>query len=677
MSKFEEIHPIVNKLLNADGSITTLDGSSVLVPANEEGARHFLQMHPTANKMLNEDGSISPLSMGGNGGPMVIQQNYWFETSTERDSYFLSNPNELQQNIFVIVDGILNQYDGSEWKVITSIIQGPQGIQGEQGLTGPQGPQGVQGPIGPAGQDGTNGIDGAQGIQGPPGENSASNVQYKVLADGPPFYKNDVVLSNIPDEYGRLNSYAVKVDETNDLPSYLSSDWAIFVMQGAPGEQGPQGQQGPQGDQGNVGPSGAPALSTKVNWSNVSTLADATTMVDGVYVIPRGVDTAQNWGKIVIPADGYLYMSVNYNCTVQNTHTWLRISPHINDIQLAYHAVPNNYDVDTPASARGLLPVSIGPYRVSAGDTFHIYGGDANDVSLWEVYNGSIILTPFIDQEDTLSDEVNSIKERLSNTEQNISTNSALITLGSTRMDVHKMADRFRWNDYFETKKKLFDLEAKLNKSIADITRITDVTELAKTRVLVSDELGGLITYTYTQTDTSSVHVLLNGIHIETAIDMPMNVPFTDYLKVKNGDEVVISGATSVIYEPYILDPAEAQRQMDLQEEIRRVAQEVYDGATPKLDMDNGVTVLGTGGVLTLGGGEEWTVPSNGAIVCTFIAVLGLSSATVSVDGSEVFSSVLLGGKSKTVPVTTGQKVTYTGGLSVIGGLSVKFYENA
>jgi formylmethanofuran:tetrahydromethanopterin formyltransferase len=58
MIPYENADPIANKYLQADGSITTFDGT-VISPASEAGAQRYLQADAIPNKWLNPDGSIS------------------------------------------------------------------------------------------------------------------------------------------------------------------------------------------------------------------------------------------------------------------------------------------------------------------------------------------------------------------------------------------------------------------------------------------------------------------------------------------------------------------------------------------------------------------------------------------------------------------------------------------
>lgn len=112
----------------------------------------------------------------------------------------------------------------------------------------------------------------------------------------------------------------------------------------------------------------------------------------------------------------------------------------------------------------------------------------------------------------------------------------------------------------------------------------------------------------------------------------------------------------------------------------REEAQEVYNGSQPPLST-TGTTLVGPGGLLTLGGNETYTAPENGGITITFSAVLALGTVQVLVNGVSVFDSSAISLLSvpppKTVRVNGGDIITTTGALGLLSSLSVVFYPNA
>lgn len=111
----------------------------------------------------------------------------------------------------------------------------------------------------------------------------------------------------------------------------------------------------------------------------------------------------------------------------------------------------------------------------------------------------------------------------------------------------------------------------------------------------------------------------------------------------------------------------------------RAEAQAIYEGTSAPLSSE-GTVIIGTGGLLTLGGSGEYEVPQNGGITITFSAVLALGNATVSVNGEEVFNSSVLSIISIPPPITIrvngGDKITSGGTLGLLSSLNVTFYPN-
>jgi len=109
-------------------------------------------------------------------------------------------------------------------------------------------------------------IIGPPGPQGIPGQNAVSNVNGRGADDGSLIYdKNDLVVGS------DRNSYLCLIDGTSGIdPVGDTTNWVVFVMQGAPGIQGIQGVEGPQG------PPGKDAFydnsQTPMKWPNDATV---------------------------------------------------------------------------------------------------------------------------------------------------------------------------------------------------------------------------------------------------------------------------------------------------------------------------------------------------------------------------------------------------------------------
>ena len=111
--------------------------------------------------------------------------------------------------------------------------QGPQGIQGVQGI---QGPQGIQGEMGP---------------QGPVGPTAVANINAKgVYSASATYVKNDLVNYN-------GNAYVCIVASSTGVLPTNTTNWQLFVSQGAKGDKGDPGTTGAQGP---TGPTGLSAL---------------------------------------------------------------------------------------------------------------------------------------------------------------------------------------------------------------------------------------------------------------------------------------------------------------------------------------------------------------------------------------------------------------------------------
>ena len=147
-------------------------------------------------------------------------------------------------------------------------IKGPNGdtgAKGETGATGPIGPVGPQGPKGETGAQGPQGIQGEMGPQGPTGPTAVANINAKGTYNGSTKYVcNDLVNYN-------GNAYiCIAASSTGVLPTN-TTNWQLFVSQGAKGDKGDTGTTGPQGP---TGATGLPALvySQRHEWTTTPTV---------------------------------------------------------------------------------------------------------------------------------------------------------------------------------------------------------------------------------------------------------------------------------------------------------------------------------------------------------------------------------------------------------------------
>ena len=128
--------------------------------------------------------------------------------------------------------------------------QGPVGPQGEQGIQGPQGERGIQG------EQGIQGEPGPQGEQGPPGPTSVANINARgEYVNTTTYVRNDLV------NY-QGNAYICIVDTSTGVVPTNTTNWQLFVSQGA---------QGPKGDKGDAGTNATITEATATVDANIGT----------------------------------------------------------------------------------------------------------------------------------------------------------------------------------------------------------------------------------------------------------------------------------------------------------------------------------------------------------------------------------------------------------------------
>lgn len=102
MTDFENASPTANKMLNEDGSITTLDGLTEISPASAQGAIDFANSQATANKVLLDTGAVvgwGDVISGGGGGGGVTNHN------------LLTNRNDANQHPISAITGLQSELD--------------------------------------------------------------------------------------------------------------------------------------------------------------------------------------------------------------------------------------------------------------------------------------------------------------------------------------------------------------------------------------------------------------------------------------------------------------------------------------------------------------------------------------------------------------------------------------
>lgn len=109
------------------------------------------------------------------------------------------------------------------------------------------------------------------------------------------------------------------------------------------------------------------------------------------------------------------------------------------------------------------------------------------------------------------------------------------------------------------------------------------------------------------------------------------------------------------------------------------VAQEVYAGTLPEMDTTRPTQIYGSGGLLTLDAGGQWTAPVNGFIVVVYQAILGVAPVLLKNDTAVDYGSLsILGSGTPSAPiqVNSGDVLTATGSLGLGSSFNVTFYPN-
>lgn len=143
--------------------------------------------------------------------------------------------------------------------------KGDKGDTGAKGATGPQGPEGPQGPQGERGTQGPQGIQGEMGPQGPTGPTAVANINAKgTYSNSATYVRNDLVNYN-------GNAYVCIVASSTGVLPTDTTNWQLFVSQGAKGDKGDTGTTGAQGPK---GATGLPALvySQRREWTTTPTV---------------------------------------------------------------------------------------------------------------------------------------------------------------------------------------------------------------------------------------------------------------------------------------------------------------------------------------------------------------------------------------------------------------------
>ena len=156
--------------------------------------------------------------------------------------------------------------------------KGDKGDTGAKGATGPQGPEGPQGPQGERGAQGPQGIQGKTGPQGPTGPTAVANINAKgTYSNSATYVRNDLVNYN-------GNAYVCIVASSTGVLPTNTTNWQLFVSQGAKGDKGDTGTTGAQGP---TGPTGKDGVGFYYTTDNTTGTTPISTLLS--QIMPSGI----------------------------------------------------------------------------------------------------------------------------------------------------------------------------------------------------------------------------------------------------------------------------------------------------------------------------------------------------------------------------------------------------
>lgn len=186
-------------------------------------------------------------------------------------------------------------------------FKGPQGKQGPTGATGPRGPAGNDGAQGPQGLQGPEGPQGPIGPQGPVGPTAVANINAEGEYNPNTTYSRNDLVNYEGDAYICIVDSSVAVVPTN------TTNWQLFVSQGAQGPQGEPGKDGAQGPEGPQGPSGKDYLIYPETFTDTTSASTPSSLLLGFTTSKFNRTPAQNDKficNIYCPGSGDTFLTV-------------------------------------------------------------------------------------------------------------------------------------------------------------------------------------------------------------------------------------------------------------------------------------------------------------------------------------------------------------------------------
>ena len=265
-----------------------------------------------------ETGPAGPTGATGATGPRGysywrVGETYPSFTSSLHRAYLYPQTGTVSVDEFVLfLNGDVSTVASVSGDTITltklqGSFKGPQGEKGDTGEQGPRGPAGNDGAQGPQGLQGPEGLQGPIGPQGPVGPTAVANINAEGEYNPNTTYSRNDLVNYEGDAYICIVDSSVGVVPTN------TTNWQLFVSQGAQGPQGEPGKDGAQGPEGLQGPSGKDYLIYPETFTDTTSASTPSSLLLGFTTSKFNRTPAQNDKficNIYCPGSGDTFLTV-------------------------------------------------------------------------------------------------------------------------------------------------------------------------------------------------------------------------------------------------------------------------------------------------------------------------------------------------------------------------------
>lgn len=190
----------------------------------------------------------------------TIKISLFFVDNTARDAYFVTNPSELVDNMYISVGTGFQRYRNETWEEVTSVVKGEKGDKGDTGVNGTNG------------TNGTNGDDGVDGLSVVSGViNESGNLILTLSDDSTIDVGNTKGIDGVDGDDG-VDGATILLGEIDPTSEGVNGDLYINTLTyelfsksaNTWGSQGIfKGATGAKGDSGNTGATGANGIDGK------------------------------------------------------------------------------------------------------------------------------------------------------------------------------------------------------------------------------------------------------------------------------------------------------------------------------------------------------------------------------------------------------------------------------